>query len=121
MLTLEQIVEIERCDYDWVEAVIRLGEDLLHCKYNEKESGFGEICFGNGPRYAFECLDDVMDELLEDKEQNAKFRNRHGNMTDTSYQEYLYKLQEEEQEEIEAEHWNQKYNGWVEDMAMGRY
>lgn len=121
MMTLEQIAEIERCDYDWAEAVIQLGENELKCKYNEQESEDGNICFGNGPRYAFECLNDIVDGLLEDKEQNAEFRNMHGNMTDRSYQEYLYRLQEEEQEEIEAEHWNQKYNEWTEGQIIGRY
>ena len=119
MMTLEQIAEIERCDYDWVEVVIQLGEDRLKCRYNEQESEDGNICFGNGPRYAFECLDDIVDELLEDKEQNAEFRNMHSNMTDRSYQEYLYRLQEEEENAAEADYWDQKYNEWVEDM--GRY
>lgn len=120
-MTLERIAEIEQCDYDWVEAVIQLGEDLLRYKYNERESEDGEICFGNGPRYAFECLDDIVNELLEDKERNAEFRNRHGNMTDSGYQEYLYRLQEEEQEAVDADYWNQRYNEWAENQIMGRY
>lgn len=117
MMTLEQIAEIERCDYDWAEAVIQLGENELKYKYNEQESEDGNICFGNGPRYAFECLNDIVDELLEDKEQNAEFRNMHGNMTDRSYQEYLYRLQEEEENAAEADCWDQKYNEWVKDMG----
>ena len=121
MMTLEQIAEIDRCDYDWVEAVIQLGEDRLKCRYNEQESEDGNICFGNGPRYAFECLDDIVDELLEDKEQNAEFRNMHSNMTDRSYQEYLYRLQEEEENVAEADYWDQKYNEWMEDQILGRY